>query len=778
MLLNKVKFYMRSKRFFLKIILIFSVVMVLMTVCIVTYLSERFYGYMRQDIINAQEQIVSSYAIQFDNLHQSANMASSAMLSSTGIVNAFYGKANHPYDRFVAHVMVRNMLVQFPFIDSISIIDLRNDFAYNSNVFASEWIQVDQEDFFSGGERLPVYQFAPRSVTLPGKEARDMISMVIPIAYHRASPSAPGVTVLSAGIIINVDAHYFFSTEIEPSPEFSNNTVVLNGNTILCFSSHMDQSTLETIVDAAYPLIMKGTGSLSLSVAESKYLVSYHANSLYTLLSFENERTIFSNMNIYTSQVILICVSITIVALFIIFLLVRRTYHPINYIIDSAVAEFGQAGLFSYANDEIEYLLLKFDEMREDINKNLEELRFSRPYIQNQLIADLLSGSFPENYAALLAEYFPSFMKCAYFQVISFSIYIEHSPNSDHSQIEAGIHTRLNVERLVSTHFASMHDQVFILYEAQSIRPNFADAYVLFGFNNSAGGMTRDTLSSFSQVLGAHGHMVTICIGSVVDSIEELSDSYKVADAAERKKFTHGLHTILDGNSSDSLPVSELIVQFNLDKLLKLLKASQRKELVEELDNAFALIRHYSYDCAMLMINTLLFHVLETASQIVKSLNERELPFDINACYKTLAGLPTLDAVQVYLTDFVTILLDKINTLRSSSRYTLYQQIVEQIYANLTDPLLSLDYLGSALNFSPGYISKVFATFSEYSINEYINRSRIEQAKYLLRQTQDSVAEISKKVGFQSSTYFITTFKKHMGATPNNYRKNPTEEKE
>lgn len=777
LLLEKLKIYARSKRFFLKTILIFSVIVIVMMVLIATYLTNRFYSFMRQDIVGAQEQIVTTYAIQFDNLHQSASMVSSTMLSSSDITNAFYGKARHPYDRFVIHTQIRNILVQFPFIDAISIIDTRKDFAYSSSLLADRWIAADKEAFFSGSQRLMVYRFVPRSVEFSANETRELMSMVIPFAYNRRSTDDAGLTSLAAGIVISVDADYFFGTEIDRTPSFNSNSLVLQDDTVLCASAAVDRDTLQALVSAAYPSLTQGTGSLSLSVENTRYLVSYHAGPLYTLLSFEDERTLFVNTSIYTSQVILVCLALTAVALLAIFLLARRTYHPINYIIESAVEDSGPTDVFSFANDEIEYLRLKFDEMQRHLKENSEKLRLSRPYIRNQLIAGLLNGNLPADYETLLPEYFPVFSQCSYFQIVSVFTYTGLPMDADSEQLEGAIHDQLDAKRLISTHFASMNGRVFILYEAPSFQQNFVNTHVLLGFHDASQGLNRGMLMPMLQVLTSHGHTVAIAVGPVVQPITALADSYGVIYAMERRRFTSGLNTILDDGQTESLPVSELIVQFDLEKLLKLLKSSQRKELLGEIENAFALMRHCSFDCAMLMVNTLFFHVLETATQIFKSLNEKDLPFNIDSCYEALIGLPTIDAVQQYLTEFIFMLLEKIHDLRSNSRYALYQLILRQIDDNLANPLLSLDLLGNTLDFSPGYISKVFAMFNEHTINEYINRHRIDFARHLLLSTQDSIADVGKKTGFQSSTYFITTFKKYVGTTPNSFRKRSTSEK-
>lgn len=53
----------------------------------------------------------------------------------------------------------------------------------------------------------------------------------------------------------------------------------------------------------------------------------------------------------------------------------------------------------------------------------------------------------------------------------------------------------------------------------------------------------------------------------------------------------------------------------------------------------------------------------------------------------------------------------------------------------------------------------------------YLQSYRVQAACGLLRYTSDNVMAVAMKTGFSSSSYFGKTFRKHMGCTPNEYRK-------
>ena len=86
------------------------------------------------------------------------------------------------------------------------------------------------------------------------------------------------------------------------------------------------------------------------------------------------------------------------------------------------------------------------------------------------------------------------------------------------------------------------------------------------------------------------------------------------------------------------------------------------------------------------------------------------------------------------------------------------------------EPGISIGQIADALALSEGYLSRLFKSETEYSINTYITRYRILNAAKLLDDVQNKVYEVAEKVGYLDITYFSTTFKKLVGVTPSQYQ--------
>ena len=54
---------------------------------------------------------------------------------------------------------------------------------------------------------------------------------------------------------------------------------------------------------------------------------------------------------------------------------------------------------------------------------------------------------------------------------------------------------------------------------------------------------------------------------------------------------------------------------------------------------------------------------------------------------------------------------------------------------------------------------------------DYILKTRLTNAKYMLKEDDISVSEIAEKCGFCSISYFCRVFKEHYNITPLAYRK-------
>src|SRR3954462_3270845 len=89
--------------------------------------------------------------------------------------------------------------------------------------------------------------------------------------------------------------------------------------------------------------------------------------------------------------------------------------------------------------------------------------------------------------------------------------------------------------------------------------------------------------------------------------------------------------------------------------------------------------------------------------------------------------------------------------------------------ARYAEPL-GVDDLARAAGLSRAHFSRAFRRAFGETPHGYLLTRRLERAAALLRTTDRSVADICMSVGLQSVGSFTTSFTRHFGRTPTEYR--------
>lgn len=87
------------------------------------------------------------------------------------------------------------------------------------------------------------------------------------------------------------------------------------------------------------------------------------------------------------------------------------------------------------------------------------------------------------------------------------------------------------------------------------------------------------------------------------------------------------------------------------------------------------------------------------------------------------------------------------------------------------DCQLSLDKIANHVNYSKFYLERLFKKHLKTTVNGYLIKERISNAKYLLLSTNFTIEEIAKECGFSSSQILIKYFKNTYKETPYQYKK-------
>ncbi len=125
--------------------------------------------------------------------------------------------------------------------------------------------------------------------------------------------------------------------------------------------------------------------------------------------------------------------------------------------------------------------------------------------------------------------------------------------------------------------------------------------------------------------------------------------------------------------------------------------------------------------------------------------------------------------VSKYLTDILTAFLlyepETLATERDVSEHT-----ISYINEHFKDKVTT-EVLAKNAGLSPFHFIRIFKEETGITPHEYLLRTRIDMAKYLLKNTNMAVKDICFATGFSCESVFCSAFKRSSGLSPNAYRK-------
>jgi len=100
------------------------------------------------------------------------------------------------------------------------------------------------------------------------------------------------------------------------------------------------------------------------------------------------------------------------------------------------------------------------------------------------------------------------------------------------------------------------------------------------------------------------------------------------------------------------------------------------------------------------------------------------------------------------------------------------EKAILYIHANYHRPALTIDEIAEKADLSKYYFIKKFSQHMNTSPFQYLTKVRIERAFDLLKDSNVTINEIAKQVGYANANYFNKVFRKIVGTSPGQFRQN------
>lgn len=115
------------------------------------------------------------------------------------------------------------------------------------------------------------------------------------------------------------------------------------------------------------------------------------------------------------------------------------------------------------------------------------------------------------------------------------------------------------------------------------------------------------------------------------------------------------------------------------------------------------------------------------------------------------------------------ILKNILRARNSKGKFAIIENVKQYVECHY-DEKITLQTVARKLYVNASYLSNLFSEVTGEKYSDYVTSVRVRKAKKLLRTTDLSVEEISRRTGFNDSKYFSKVFKRVAGRSPRFYR--------
>ncbi|NBH80658.1 DNA-binding response regulator [Clostridiaceae bacterium] len=264
----------------------------------------------------------------------------------------------------------------------------------------------------------------------------------------------------------------------------------------------------------------------------------------------------------------------------------------------------------------------------------------------------------------------------------------------------------------------------------------------------------------------------TICSSTLQGGITQCRQAYEETQQCIDQTFLLG--------EGQDIQASEVLAQdftsplpkdVDMRNIIQALSGFRKEEVHQALKETEKAIRRDSHN-SYLYTSMLVGFVF---GEIIRLLGEMHCPIqsilpEPMADYRKLMACQSLDCMMQELTRILDIICDFVKS-NEGGNPDIVDRAKVYIGENYLNSGLSLDIVAGAVNISPTYLSALFKQNTGQSFVSYLTEMRLEHAQNLLRRGDYRSYEVAYMCGYDNSTYFSTIFKRYVGVSPSEYRR-------
>ncbi|MFM9279588.1 helix-turn-helix domain-containing protein [Paenibacillus jiagnxiensis] len=669
------------------------------------------------------------------------------LLNNPDIVTGMFNpEIDYLQEYRVVHALT-DVQAGYPFLNFIGIYNGYTE-RYINNKGVSRQAEAELLDQASSSSETAYSSLYPRTFEDPVTGAREQVfTFVLKPGFNSYLPK-------KGAIVININESYIQELVQQIRSNRGDFIVIADDAGSILMQSD-SESPLVNVDSESYlnrMLTSKSTsGSYTISMAHEKYLVSYVKSEElnWSFVSVNRYKDLLSNLGRLRSIVLTIALAMFLAGVAAAIWLANNMYDPLDKLLRK-LNSIHAVGGYEARQKVNEYSLL--GEAFQDIADQISSISPALQIAKKSHLLNYFKGS----------------------QIDLANRYLEPLKGPDFLAIV------LKIDRFaVFSHIHSEQSQSLIRFAVCNIAQELtgmetiviaADEIGILGKLDSP--IFPSELQTRLQEVQRHVEKlfkitVSIGIGTIVHTDIEIRDSYEKAKEALLNRFFAGAGRIFYGED-DEEPTAGIRYPSAIEKVLvESIRASRDEIAVKEIETLAVYVSELPYDQALICLNQLVITMYRNFAIVPACKSEA------NGLMELATSLTLYETLEEVISELMRICIAISEAIRVNSKGR-QAEIIEEIKAyidqNYSRPDLSLDFIADQVQLTPGHLGKMFKAHSRLSFSDYLKNIRLEKAKELLLETDDSVNTISERIGIFNTTYFYTIFKKKYGVSPAQYR--------
>ncbi len=409
--------------------------------------------------------------------------------------------------------------------------------------------------------------------------------------------------------------------------------------------------------------------------------------------------------------------------------------------------------------EELLQAITRIKGLLEQQKQNSEHIDLFRQKAKNVILHEIITGVYSsEMQSALSYEEFENLnLRADSYQIVIYENFCNDSLNTGYSFADLlkvtnkGNHTFEHI---------NMDSQEIILLKGSYALQKFQQFLLHYEQMEPQSGSPLDTLF--------------LAYGQPVENMDEIYLSYEEAATLCKRRFfcIQGQHTLgfdeLPEVCTGDLEISRQKLDEYSDLLTSYLQTSNRRNVAETLFS----LENYLYNVKDDITSVKLFLTdlyLQVKEKINHTYAQLTIPFPSNS--------EIINHIEncFYLYEIIRFISEQTELIISATgnpnRDNVLDDILYYIDHNYHNNI-KLETIAPLFGYNSAYLGKIFNKATGESFNCYVDHRRIEYSKELLAENKLKVYEIAERIGYKNVDYFHKKFKKYVGISPAEFRKN------